>query len=208
MKATLISKENDIANFTMQFTAEEVEAATIKAYQKNKDNFSIDGFRKGKAPRSVIEKQYGETIFVEDAINLLFNEEYIKAIEELELQVVEGPAVDFDKFEKGKDFKCNVKVPVFPEFEVEGYKDLELEKIKVSVTEADVEDELKKIQARNARMTSVEREAKDGDTVTLDYKGFVGEKQFDGGTAEKFPLKLGSNSFIPGFEEQLIGVKV
>lgn len=207
MKATLLSKENNEAKLTMEFSAEEFENATIKAYQANKDKYEIDGFRKGKAPRSIIEKHYGETVFVEEAINTLFNQEYPKAIDELDLDIIDAPRVEFSKVTKGKDFTATVTVAVYPEVEVKDYTGIEIEKIEPKVEDEDVEKELKAMQERSGRMIDVDREAKDGDMVVIDYKGFVGEEQFEGGTADNFPLQLGSGSFIPGFEEQLIGVK-
>ncbi|MEG0292231.1 MAG: trigger factor [Anaerovoracaceae bacterium] len=207
MKAVLLSKENNEAKFTIEFSAEEFEAAVVKAYQASKNQFEIDGFRKGKAPRSIIEKKYGETIFFEDAINSLFGEEYPKAVAELELEVIDQPAVEFGEIEKGKAFVSTITVPVYPVVEVKGYKGVEIEKVSGEVTAEDIDGELANLQKRNARMISVDREVKDGDSIILDYAGFVGEEQFEGGTAEGYPLVIGSGNFIPGFEEQLVGAK-
>lgn len=207
MKATLLAKENGDAKFTIEFTAEEFENAKVKAYQANKDQFQIDGFRKGKAPRSIIEKKYGEGVFAEDAINDMFGEAYPQALKELEIEVIDQPRVEFGKIEKDAPFVTTVTVAVYPEVEVKDYKGVEIEKIDDAVTTEDVETELKNMQKRNARMISVDREVKDGDQIILDYKGFVGEEQFEGGTAEGYPLVIGSGSFIPGFEEQLVGAK-
>lgn len=205
MKATFISREKNDAKFTMEFTAEEFENAQIKAYQKAKDQFQIDGFRKGKAPRSIIEKHYGEGVFFEDAIDELFKEHYGKALGELELEVIDSPAAEFSKIAKGEGFTVTITVPCFPVVEVKDYKGVEIDKIEQEVKDEDVENEIKALQKRNARMILVERPAKEGDTVLLDYSGFVGDEQFEGGTAERQELKLGSGMFIPGFEEQLIG---
>lgn len=205
MKATFISREKNDVKFTMEFTAEEFENAQIKAYQKAKDQFQIDGFRKGKAPRSIIEKHYGEGVFFEDAIDELFKEHYGKALGELELEVIDSPAAEFSKIAKGEGFTVTVTVPCFPVVEVKDYKGVEIDKIEQEVKDEDVENEIKALQKRNARMILVERPAKEGDTVLLDYSGFVGDEQFEGGTAERQELKLGSGMFIPGFEEQLIG---
>ncbi|MDD5926799.1 MAG: trigger factor [Firmicutes bacterium] len=205
MKATFISREKNDVKFTMEFTAEEFENAQIKAYQKAKDQFQIDGFRKGKAPRSIIEKHYGEGVFFEDAIDELFKEHYGKALGELELEVIDSPAAEFSKIAKGEGFTVTITVPCFPVVEVKDYKGVEIDKIEQEVKEEDVENEIKALQKRNARMILVERPAKEGDTVLLDYSGFVGDEQFEGGTAERQELKLGSGMFIPGFEEQLIG---
>ena len=205
MKATFISREKNDVKFTMEFTAEEFENAQIKAYQKAKDQFQIDGFRKGKAPRSIIEKHYGEGEFFEDAIDELFKEHYGKALGELELEVIDSPAAEFSKIAKGEGFTVTITVPCFPVVEVKDYKGVEIDKIEQEVKDEDVENEIKALQKRNARMILVERPAKEGDTVLLDYSGFVGDEQFEGGTAERQELKLGSGMFIPGFEEQLIG---
>lgn len=206
MKATLISKENNVAKFTMEITAEEFENAVIKVYQSQKDKFTIDGFRKGKAPRSIIERKYGEGIFFEDAINNLFSLNYPMALDELKLDIVGGPEADFSEIKKGEGFTITVDVPVYPEFEVKDYKGIEIETVDIQVTDEDVETEIKNMAKKNARMIAVERPAQDGDTVLIDYEGWAGDEQFEGGTAERQPLKLGSGTFIPGFEEQLIGV--
>ncbi len=205
MKATFISREKNDVKFTMEFTAEEFENAQVKVYQKAKDQFQIDGFRKGKAPRSIIEKHYGEGVFFEDAIDDLFREHYGKALGELELEVIDSPAAEFSKIAKGEGFTVTITVPCFPIVEVKDYKGVEIDKIEQEVKDEDVENEIKALQKRNGRMILVERPAKEGDTVLLDYSGFVGDEQFEGGTAERQELKLGSGMFIPGFEEQLVG---
>lgn len=207
MKATLISRENNNVKFTMEFAAEEFEQAQVKVYQANKDKFVVDGFRKGKAPRSIIEKKFGEGIFFEDAIDELFNEHYIKALTELDLEVIDSPAAEFSQIKKGEGFTVTITVAVYPIVEVKDYKGVEIEKIEQEVKEEDIDRDIESMQKRNARVVSVEREVKEGDTVVLDYEGFVGETQFEGGTAFKQELKIGSGMFIPGFEEQLVGVK-
>ena len=208
MKANLISKENNKAKFTMEFSAEELEQAKVKAYQATKDQFSIDGFRKGKAPRSIIEKHYGSGIFVEEAINTLFNDEYPNAVAALDLDVIDRPAVEFGKFEEGKEFVSTITVAIYPVIEVKDYKGVEIDKIDDELKEEEIQEEMLNLLKKHSRMVEVSRPAADGDTVLVDYKGFVGDDQFEGGTAEKYPLKLGSGSFIPGFEEQLVGVAV
>lgn len=205
MKATFISRENNDVKFTMEFTAEEFENAQIKAYQAAKDQFQIDGFRKGKAPRSIIEKHYGEGVFFEEAIDQLFRESYGEALKELDLEVVDAPAAEFSKIAKGEGFTITITVPCFPIIAVKDYQGVEIEKVSQEVKDEDIDNELKALQKRNARMILVERPAQDGDTVLLDYSGFVGDEQFEGGTAERQELTLGSGTFIPGFEEQLVG---
>jgi trigger factor len=130
MKATFISKEDGKARFTMEFTGEELETATVKAYQHNKDKFNVDGFRKGKAPRSIIERRYGEDrIFLEDAINYVFNDNYPKAVEDLDLEIINRPAVEFSQIKKGEDFTATVTVEVYPEIEVKDYAGVEIDKL-------------------------------------------------------------------------------
>ncbi|MCI8608555.1 MAG: trigger factor [Firmicutes bacterium] len=206
MKTTFISREKNDVKFSMEFTAEEFDNAQIKAYQAAKNQFEIPGFRKGKAPRSIIEKHYGEGIFFEDAIDELFKENYVKALAELDLEVIDSPAAEFTQLKKGEGFTATITVACFPIVEVKDYKGVEIEKVVNEVKDEDVENEIKSMQKRNARMVIVERPAQDGDTVLFDYAGFVGEEQFEGGTAQKQELVLGSGMFIPGFEEQLIGV--
>ncbi|MDD6310565.1 MAG: trigger factor [Firmicutes bacterium] len=206
MKATLISKENNVAKFTMEFTAEELEAAIVKVYQREKGKFSIDGFRKGKAPRSIIEKRYGEGIFLEDAIGDLFQASYPYAIDEVQADVIGYPETEpLGEIKKGEGFAITVSVECYPEFTVENYKGIEIEEVSSEVTDEDVDKAIQTMAEGNARMVDVERPAQNGDTVVIDYAGFVGEDQFEGGTAERQPLELGSGSFIPGFEDQLVG---
>ena len=207
MKSTLVSKENNIAKFTMEITAEEFENAVISVYKEQKGRFAIDGFRKGKAPRSIIEKRYGEGIFFEDAINNLFAEHYPVAVKELELDIIDRPVADFSEIKKGEGFTVTIEVACYPEVEVKDYKGVEISKIELEVTDADVDTAIQNMARRNSRMVTVEdRPAQDGDMVLIDYEGWVGDNQFEGGTAERYPLKLGSGTFIPGFEEQLVGL--
>lgn len=207
MKATFISKEQNDVKFTMEFTSEEFEQAQIKAYKASKNKFMIDGFRKGKAPRGLIEKHYGEGIFFEDAVNDLFADAYPKALDELELDVIDRPRAEFGELKKGEGFTVTLTVAVYPDVEVKDYKGVEIERVSAEVTPEDLDQEMEKLQKRNSRMVLVERPAQNGDTVLLDYEGWADGVQFEGGTAERQPLKLGSETFIPGFEEQLIGVE-
>ena len=205
MKSTFISREKNEVKFTMEFTAEEFEEAIVKVYQKEKDKFQIDGFRKGKAPRSLIEKRYGEGIFFEDAVNNLISLNYPLALDELDLEVIDYPRTELSQTKKGEGFTATVTVECYPEFEVTGYKGVEIEKVPTEVTDEDVDKEISNMADRNSRMVEVDRPVQDGDTVLIDYAGFVGDDQFEGGTAERYPLQIGSGTFIPGFEEQLIG---
>ena len=208
MNATIVTKEKNEVKFKMEFTAEEFEQAVIKAYQDSKDKFTVDGFRKGKAPRKVIETRYGSDVFFDDAVDKLFSSEYTKALDQLELDVIDRPRVELGKLEAGKGFEATITVEVYPEFTVKDYMGVSIERIEEKVEDAQVEEEIKKLQQRNSRMITVERPVKEGDMVVIDYQGFVGEDTFEGGTAERYPLKVGSNTFIPGFEEQLVGVEL
>ena len=206
MKATFISREKNDVKFTMEFTAEEFDQAQVKVYQAQKGKIEIPGFRKGKAPRSIIEKHFGEGIFFEDAIDELLRGNYEAAVKELDLDLIDSPRAEFSELKKGEGFTVTITVAVAPVVEVKNYKGIEIEKIENEVKDEDVENNLKQQQERNARIVSVERAAQEGDTLVLDYAGFVGEEQFEGGTALEQELVLGSGMFIPGFEEQLVGV--
>lgn len=206
MNTNLISKEDNIAKFTVVFTADEFEDAIVDAYKKNKDKFSIDGFRKGKAPRKIIESNYGNDIFYDEALNGLLNKAYPEAVVELDLEVVANPQLEIGEIKKGDEVTVIATVQLFPEIEVKNYKGLEVTKVASEVTDADVDADLKRIQQSQARLETVEgRKPQDGDTVVIDFDGSIDGKHFDGGNAENFELKLGSGQFIPGFEEQLIG---
>jgi trigger factor len=208
MKPTFISRDKNKAKFSMEFTAEEFDSAIIDAYKATKDKFKVDGFRKGKAPRRLIESHYGEDIFFEDAINQLFSQNYPQAIDELEVEVIDRPSAEFSEIKKGEGFTVTITVDVYPEFEVKDYKNIKTDKIEIKVSDEEINNELETLRKRNARMVIVDRPAQEGDMLLIDYEGYVGEEQFEGGTAERYPLKLGSNTFIPGFEEQLIGASV
>ena len=210
MTTSYVGKENNTVKFTMEFTAEEFEAAIQKAYLKNRGRIQVDGFRKGKAPRKIIEAKYGSGIFFEDAIDELLKDNYPKALDELNIDPINRPAIDFEgeeKIEQGKGFKVVVEAEVAPEVELKEYKGVKAERELARMDEAEVEGQLKSLQKRNARILSVDEPANWDDTVVLDYKGFVGEEQFQGGTADDQQLVLGSNTFIPGFEAQLVGAK-
>ncbi len=209
MKPEFAGRENNVVTFNISYDAEEFDAATLASYKANKNRFVVDGFRRGKAPRSIIEKRYGEGVFFEDAIDNLLNEGYAKALDELKIEPVDRPSVDFgdQKFEKGKGFTATFKVTVAPEVEVKDYKGIKIERRVKKITAKDVQNELEARQKRNSRLVSVDRPAEMGDTVMLDYEGWCEGKQFEGGTAENQSLKLGSGQFIPGFEEQLVGCK-
>ncbi|MDK2917985.1 MAG: trigger factor [Candidatus Petromonas sp.] len=209
MNSTLVKKENNQVTLEIKVSAEDFEKAVEQSYKKNRKRFNIPGFRKGKAPRKIIEMQYGEGIFYEDAINIALPKEYDKAIEDHNLEPVDRPDIDIEKIEKGKDLIFKATVTVKPEVNLGEYKGIEVEKIEYNVTDEDVEKELEKMKELNARLVAVEdRPVQKDDTVIIDYKGFVDGEQFDGGTAENQTLVIGSGQFIPGFEEQLIGANI
>ncbi len=193
---------------TIEVSAEEFDKAYNHAYQKNKGKIQIPGFRKGKAPLQLIEKTYGAGVFYEDAANDLIEQEYPKAAEESGLEIVSRPEIGVDQIEKGKSFIFTAEVAVKPEVELGKYKGVEIDKIPVEVTDEEVNAELDKEREKNSRMVTVDdRAVKSGDTVNLDYAGSVDGVLFDGGSAKGYDLVIGSGSFIPGFEDQLIGAE-
>ena len=192
---------------TIEVGAAEFQAAIEKAYQKMRKKINVPGFRPGKAPRKVIEGMYGAEVFFEEAINIAFPDAYEAAVKEQELQVVGYPAVEMVGECTKDGFTFKATAPVYPEVTLGEYKGLSAPKDEVKVTAADVDERLKELSDRNTRLVSVEREAKEGDTVVIDFEGFLDGKPFDGGKGENHSLELGSHSFVPGFEEQLVGTK-
>ena len=192
---------------TIEVGAAEFEAAIEKAYQKMRKKINVQGFRPGKAPRKMIEKMYGAEVFFEEAINNAFPEAYDAAIKEQELKVVGYPDVEMVGECTKEGFTFKAVVPVYPEVTLGEYKGLSAEKEEVKVGAADVNERLKGMQERNTRLVSVEREAQNGDTVVIDFEGFLDGVAFEGGKGENYSLELGSSSFVPGFEEQLVGLK-
>ena len=191
---------------TIEASAEEFEAAVNKAYLKMRGKINVPGFRVGKAPRKIIEKMYGEEVFYEEAVNIILPDAYEDAIKEQKLDVVGYPEVELESCTKdGVVFKCTVAV--YPEVRLGQYKGLEAPKAEVKVAAADVNARLKEMADRNSRLVSVERAVKKGDTADIDFEGFDNGVAFDGGKGENFDLEIGSGSFVPGFEEQLIGMK-
>ena len=206
MKATQISKENGVVKFNIEFSADELKDALNKAYLANRDKFSVDGFRKGKAPRKIIENFYGREVFWDEALNSLLNTGYYDAVRDMGLEVVAQPSLDAPEIKEGEPLVVSGSVQVFPEFEVENYKGLEIEKVETKIGEKEVKAELEKVQKSQARMEAVEdRKTENGDTVIFDFEGSVDGEKFAGGAAENYELVLGSGQFIPGFEEQLVG---
>ena len=191
---------------TIEASAEEFEAAVNKAYLKMRGKINVPGFRVGKAPRKIIEKMYGEEVFYEEAVNIILPDAYEDAVKEQKLDVVGYPEVELESCTKdGVVFKCTVAV--YPEVKLGQYKGLEAPKAEVKVAAADINARLKEMADRNSRLVSVERAVKKGDTADIDFEGFDNGVAFDGGKGENFDLEIGSGSFVPGFEEQLIGMK-
>ena len=209
MSVQVENLEKNMAKLTIEVAAEEFEKAVQAAYMKNKNKITIPGFRKGKAPRVMIEKMYGAGIFFEDAANALIQREYPKAAEESGLDIVSYPEIDVVQVEKGKSFIFTAEVAVKPEVTLGEYKGLEVEVTPVEVTEEEVAAELKREQENNSRTIDVDdRAVAQGDMVTLDFEGFVDGVAFEGGKGTDYPLTIGSNSFIPGFEDQLVGAEL
>ena len=209
MSVQVENLEKNMAKLTIEVAAEEFEKAVQAAYMKNKNKITIPGFRKGKAPRVMIEKMYGTGIFFEDAANALIQREYPKAADESGLDIVSYPEIDVVQVEKGKSFIFTAEVAVKPEVTLGEYKGLEVEVTPVEVTEEEVAAELKREQENNSRTIDVDdRAVAEGDMVTLDFEGFVDGEAFEGGKGTDYPLTIGSNSFIPGFEDQLVGAEL
>ncbi len=199
-------KETNQVELTISVDKEEFDKAMNQAYRKNVGKMNVPGFRKGKAPRKIIEKMYGEGVFFEDAVNACYPAAYDAAVAEAKIEPVDHPEVTVDELSpEGFTFKALVTVK--PEVKISDYKGLIVEKSRVSVTEKDVKEELNRMADRNARLETVDRPVKDGDTVTLDFEGFVDGVAFEGGKGENYTLGVGSGMFIPGFEEQIVGKK-
>ena len=201
--------EKNMAKMTVEVPAETFEAAVQTAYKKNKNRFTIPGFRKGKAPLHLIEKMYGAGVFYEEAANIVLDESYPDAAEESGLDIVSRPEIDLVQIEKGKPFIYTATVAVKPEVTLGQYKGVEVERASEEVTDEDVDRELKRVQDQNSRLVTVEdRAVEDGDQTIIDFEGFIDGKAFEGGKGEDYPLTIGSHSFIDTFEEQLIGKKI
>lgn len=201
--------EHNMAKLTIEVSAEELEKALQGAYNKQKKNISIPGFRKGKVPRQMIEKMYGPEVFYDDAANQLIPEAYGKVYDEEDLEIVSQPKIDIVQIEKGKPFIFTAEVALKPEVTLGEYKGLKVEKISNRVTQKEIEAKLVEEQEKNARTVSVtDRPVQDKDEVVLDFEGFVDGVAFEGGKGENYPLTIGSGAFIPGFEEQLIGANL
>ena len=201
--------ENNMAKLTIEVSAEEFEKAIEGAYHKSKNKISIPGFRKGKAPRKMIEQMYGKEIFYEDAANALIPDAYDKALEECAEEIVSSPKVDLVQAEAGKPFIFTAEVALKPPVTLGKYKGVKIDKVDVDVTEDEITAEIDREREKNSRTIDVtDRAVKDGDIATIDFEGFVDGVAFEGGKGEDYPLTIGSHAFIPGFEEALVGAEI
>ena len=208
MKAELIKKEGNKVTLKITVDNNKFEEAVTKAYNKTKGKYNIPGFRKGKAPKVVIETQYGKGVFYNDAIEMLFPEVYPTALDELNIDPIDRPDLDVEEISKDNGLVMVVNVEVKPEFELGNYKGIEITKVDHNVTEEEVEATLQEMLNKNARLVSVEdRAIENGDTAVIDFEGFESGVAFEGGKGENYSLVIGSNTFIPGFEDQLLGKK-
>lgn len=209
MSVQIEKLENSMAKLTIETSAEELEKALENAFQKNKNKISVPGFRKGKVPRQMIEKMYGPAVFYEDAANELIPQEYEKALDECEEDIVSSPEINVTQIEKGKPFVFTALVALKPEVKLGKYKGVKVEKADTEVTDEEVDAEINREREHNARNIEVtDRAVKDGDMTIIDFEGFVDGVAFEGGKGENYPLTIGSGAFIPGFEEQLVGAEI
>ena len=201
--------EKNMAKLTIEVSADELDKAIEGAYQKNKNKISLPGFRKGKAPRKMIEQMYGKEVFYEDAANALIPDAYDKAVEECEENIVSSPKIEVVQIEAGKPFIFTAEVALKPEVTLGKYKGVKVDKIEIEVSEEEIEAEVNKERENCARTITVEdRAVKDGDMTVIDFEGFVDGVAFEGGKGTDYPLTIGSGAFIPGFEEQLVGAEI
>lgn len=207
MKAELIKKEGNSVSFEMAVDAKEFDAAVEKAYKKTRSRYKIDGFRKGKAPRRIIEMNYGKGIFFNDALDILLPEIYPVAVDELGLKVVSQPELDIKEANEDGSLVLVATADVRPEVEVKNYKGVEIEKVSAEVEEERIDAELNSMLQSHARVVTVDAPVENGNTAVIDFKGLLNGEAFEGGTAEAYSLEIGSGAFIPGFEEQIIGKK-
>lgn len=201
--------EGNMARLTIEVAEEEFEKAVEQSYQKNRNRLNIPGFRKGKAPRKMLEKMYGREIFFEDAANIIIPLQYAKAVDECTEKIVSQPEIDVVQLEAGKPFIFTAEVALKPDVTLGKYKGVEIEKADLTVSDTEVDEAVNRERETNARTISVDgRAVKSGDIVTLDFEGFIDGVAFEGGKGENYPLTIGSNTFIPGFEDQLIGAEI
>lgn len=205
MKAELLKKEGNVVTLKITVDYDKFNGAVEKAYKKTRGRYSIPGFRKGKAPRKIIEMNYGEGIFYGDAIDALFPEVFVPAVEETGILPIGAPSIDVDEISKENGLVMSVEVEVRPEVKLDNYKGVEVTKDVPEVTDEMIAEELDRMVEKNSRLVDVERNVEDGDIVNIDFKGFVDGEEFEGGNAEGYELTIGSHTFIDNFEEQLVG---
>ena len=209
MSSEILKKENSVVTLKLTIDAQSFDKACKDAYNKNKTKFNVQGFRKGKAPMSIVEKFYGEGVFFEDAVNTLFPDAFEAAVKEHDLDTVARPEIDVEEIGKGKNLVIIADVAVKPEITLGEYKNLTVEKPDSEVSDEEVEKEIEAMREQNARFVTVEdREVKEKDMLLIDFNGKVDGVEFEGGQAENYSIIVGSNTFIPGFEEQLVGMKL
>ena len=201
-------QENNTALFQVESDAAEFEAAVNSVYLQNKASIYIPGFRKGKAPRAVVEGMYGKDVFYQDALDELAPKAFEQGVKESELRFVGAPSISDVNVTDERTAVFTFSVTLYPEVTLGQYKGIEATRETVNVTDEDVNAEVESARKRNARKVSVEREAQMGDTANIDFDGFLNGERFDGGKAEGYDLELGSNSFVPGFEEQVVGMQI
>lgn len=205
----IISQDKNIVKFNLEISVQDFDNALQEAYLRNRSKFNIQGFRKGKATRAMIEKMYGEGVFYDEAIDIVFPEAYKNAVADLNLKVIDRPSLDLEDIGKGKELKLVITVQVSPEVKLGDYKEIEITKVDSEVTEEDIQHEIGHLLDENARLAVIEdRPVKEGDIILLDFLGKVDDIPFEGGEAKNFELTIGSGSFIPGFEEQLVGLQI
>ncbi|MFZ5988121.1 MAG: trigger factor [Bacillota bacterium] len=208
MNVKVEKKEKNIVEFEIEVDAAKFEEGLKKSFQKNAGKFNVPGFRKGKAPRNIVERYYGQEVLYEDAINIVCAEAYDKAVEDNDIHPVDRPDIDIKQVGSGQNLIFTASVAVKPEVELGEYKGVEVEKVEVNVTDEDIEKEVKKAAEKNARMITVEdRGIQKGDIADMDFEGFIDGEPFEGGKASGYTLEIGSGQFIEGFEDQLIGAK-
>ncbi|MBO6153903.1 MAG: trigger factor [Lachnospiraceae bacterium] len=208
MSVKVETLENNMAKLTVEVPAAELDKALDTAYNRQKKSISLPGFRKGKVPRAMVEKMYGAEVFYEDAANILLQQTYPEAYDESGLDIVSQPTIDVVQLEKGKDFIYTAEVALKPEVKLGKYKGVSVTKADTKVTATEVKAEADKEREASARKVKVEKALKNGDTAVIDFVGSIDGVEFEGGAGEDYPLELGSGSFIPGFEDQLVGKKV
>jgi len=206
MSSNLKKIENSVATIELNIPKEKFEEGLNFSYKKNVGRFNIPGFRRGKAPRIIVERYYGEGVLYEDAIEHLFPDAYQEAIDSLKIEPIDSPTIDIVQIGKGKDLIIEAVVPILPDVELGQYKGIEVKKVEYNVKDEDVENRLEQMRQRNARVVPVEdRAAQMGDIVDISFEGFIDGKPFEGGKSDNYSLELGSKTFIPGFEEQIVG---